>query len=289
MTWLDYQGSRIWYTREGTGDPILLLHHGEADHRLWDHQVAHLKHTHDVIVPDLIGFGASDKPNIAYTRDLYVDLVGRLVEKLDLAPVTLVGACMGSAAALEYAYRYPRQVHALVLTSTLTAETLAAGQLGQPTKLMDSAAARALARFVVRRGWISRRVRERPMRAAFGDKVDEGWLRYFADQRWGDRRSILAWISMGEYTRTFTEPRAGKPAGFPPVCSVWGSANKILPLAGGERFNARLQPDETHVITSTGHMLPLERPTELNQIIDAFLASVGTPTRQHRRTVAGHA
>ena len=172
MAWLDFGGNRIWYHREGAGDPIVLLHHGEADHRLWDFQVAHLRDRYDVVVPDLLGFGRSDKPDVAYTLDLYARFVERIVDDLGLAAVTLVGACVGSAAALRYTYQQPDRIRSLILVSTLTSDTIAAGVLGRGTGVTQaSPLAAAVFRFVVRRGWIPRRVREQPMRAAFGDRV----------------------------------------------------------------------------------------------------------------------
>lgn len=214
-----------------------------------------------------------DGPDVAYTLELYARLVERIVDDLDLAPVTLVGACVGSAAALRYTYKHPDRIRDLVLINTLTSDTIAAGLLGRGTGMTQtSPLAAAVFRFVVRRGWIPRRVREQPMRAAFGDRVDESWAAYFGDQRWRDRRSLLAWISMGQHTTSFTGPRPDKPDGFPPVCSVWGAANRILPLSAGQAFTAALDPDEAHVIDGVGHMAPLERPDELSAIIDAFLA-----------------
>jgi pimeloyl-ACP methyl ester carboxylesterase len=47
------------------------------------------KRTHDVAVPDLIGFGQSDKPDLPHTLDLYARFVERLVDERHLALVTL--------------------------------------------------------------------------------------------------------------------------------------------------------------------------------------------------------
>lgn len=271
MSWLEFEGHRIWYRRSGAGTPLVFLHHGEADNRLWDHQYDHFRLTHDVVVPDLLGFGLSDKPDVAYTLDLYARMTGRLVDGLDLAPATLVGTCVGAAMSLRYAYEHPDRVRSLVLINTLTEETLAAGVLGPTVPWARHAPTRALTRFVVKYGLLPRRLRERPMRAAFGDRVDEQWLAYFAGQRWADRRAIRTWISQGEQMATYLGPRADPPVGFPPVCSVWGAANRILPLTAGRRFNAVLRPDRVVEVPGAGHMAPLERPAEVNAAIESFL------------------
>lgn len=68
---------------------------------------------HRRALPDLLGFGRSDKPAAAYTLELYAHLVERIVDDLDLAAVTLVGACVGSAPTLRYAYEHPDRVRGL--------------------------------------------------------------------------------------------------------------------------------------------------------------------------------
>jgi len=104
---------------------MLFLHNG-ADHRLWDCQVEHFRKTHDAITPDLIGFGRPDKPDLAYTLDLYVRFLKRCIEELGLAPVTLVDAGVGSATSLRYAYTHPENVRALVLINMLCFLAIAA-------------------------------------------------------------------------------------------------------------------------------------------------------------------
>ena len=74
--------------------------------KLWEHQAEHFKHTTDVIVVDLPGFGRSDR--VRPTLDLYVRWLGRFVDELGLAPAALAGNCIGSLAALHYAARRPR-------------------------------------------------------------------------------------------------------------------------------------------------------------------------------------
>lgn len=71
---------------------------------------------HRVIVPDLLGFGLSSKPDIPmYDLDFFIAGVKGLVDALGLKKVTLLGNSLGGAVALGYALAHPADVARLVL------------------------------------------------------------------------------------------------------------------------------------------------------------------------------
>ncbi|WP_077035820.1 alpha/beta fold hydrolase [Pelomonas sp. KK5] len=71
---------------------------------------------HRVIVPDLLGYGLSSKPEVAqFDLDFFVKGVKGLVDALGLKKVTLLGNSLGGAIALGYALASPDEVKALVL------------------------------------------------------------------------------------------------------------------------------------------------------------------------------
>jgi 4,5:9,10-diseco-3-hydroxy-5,9,17-trioxoandrosta-1(10),2-diene-4-oate hydrolase len=71
---------------------------------------------HRVIVPDLLGFGLSSKPDIPqYDLDFFVAGVKGLVDVLNLERVTLLGNSLGGAVALGYALAHPGEVKSLIL------------------------------------------------------------------------------------------------------------------------------------------------------------------------------
>ncbi len=125
----DFRGYKVWYRASGSGEPMLFLHNGGNDHRIWDRQVEHFSKSHRVIVVDHMGHGQSDCPSIDYTLLLYTEEVAALVDGLHLAPVTLVGHCIGGAMALSYTIGHPENVRALVLFNVATEDTLCAGPL----------------------------------------------------------------------------------------------------------------------------------------------------------------
>lgn len=105
-------GASIHYRREGAGFPIVMLHAGVADSRMWQPQVDEFAKQFDVIRPDMRGFGDSELPAGPWKpRD---DLLG-LVDELRLKPAHLVGCSMGGSLAIDFAIDHPERVSKLVL------------------------------------------------------------------------------------------------------------------------------------------------------------------------------
>lgn len=73
----DWRFGKIYYTKQGNGTPLLLIHDlipGSSDFE-WNQLVKELSRTHTVYTMDLLGYGRSDKPAMTYTNYLYVQLI----------------------------------------------------------------------------------------------------------------------------------------------------------------------------------------------------------------------
>jgi pimeloyl-ACP methyl ester carboxylesterase len=104
--------ARIHYERTGDGIPVILLHAGVADHRMWEPQVAAFARHFDVIRPDMRGFGESELPPTRWSP--VEDLLG-LMDELRLKPAHLVGCSMGSQVAIDFALQHSERISKLVL------------------------------------------------------------------------------------------------------------------------------------------------------------------------------
>lgn len=98
----------------GAGPPVLLVHAGVADRRMWDPVVPALSHSFRVIRPDLRGFGDSPQPPEAYAD---ADDLDALLGALGVGQAAVVGASFGGRVALELATLHPARVGSLVLLS----------------------------------------------------------------------------------------------------------------------------------------------------------------------------
>lgn len=102
---IDVGGTRMYYEVCGTGQPILLLHAGIADCRMWDEQVGPLSRDAMVIRCDLRGFGRTPRGSVRFSH--YRDIAS-LLDSLGIRRVNVVGSSFGAPAA-KYSYlRCPR-------------------------------------------------------------------------------------------------------------------------------------------------------------------------------------
>ena len=111
---------RIHYHEQGEGEVVIFLHGAGGGASGY----SNFKGNYPVfaeagyrsIVPDLIGYGLSSKPDLPqYDLDLFIAGVKGLVDGLGLKNVTLLGNSLGGAVALGYALAYPDDVARLIL------------------------------------------------------------------------------------------------------------------------------------------------------------------------------
>lgn len=114
--------SGLGYRRAGTGPPVLLLHGIPGSGASWEPIASRLGAAVDVIVPDLLGFGASDRPpGLAglHARG-QAAAVDDLLDELGIGPVTVIGHDFGGPVALSLVARRPGAVAAMGLLATNT-------------------------------------------------------------------------------------------------------------------------------------------------------------------------
>jgi pimeloyl-ACP methyl ester carboxylesterase len=115
-------GARIHYRRKGAGFPVVFLHAGVADSRMWEPQAAGLAAHFDVIAPDMRGYGESELPATSWSP---VADVLALMDALGLREAPhLVGCSIGGGVAIDFTLEHPGRVSKLVLSG--------AGIGGQP-------------------------------------------------------------------------------------------------------------------------------------------------------------
>ena len=107
-------GARIHYERAGDGLPVMFLHAGIADLRMWEPQVVAFARHFDVIRTDMRGFGRSELPPERWSP--VGDLLA-LIDDLHLKPIHLVGCSIGGGVAIDFALQHGERISKLVLVA----------------------------------------------------------------------------------------------------------------------------------------------------------------------------
>ena len=112
-------GSRMHYVDAGHGEPIIFLHGNPASSYLWRNVVPEVVGNARCIVPDLIGMGQSDKPDIEYSFFDHVKYFEGFLEQLSLNKYTLVLHDWGCIIGFYHAMRNERKVRAMAFMEAM--------------------------------------------------------------------------------------------------------------------------------------------------------------------------
>ena len=111
----------LYYEDHGSGSPVVLIHGWPLSGASWEKQTnALLAAGYRVVTYDRRGFGHSSKPSVGYNYDTFAADLDKVLKKLDLKKVALVGFSMGSGEVTRYLGKYgAKRVRKAVLIGTL--------------------------------------------------------------------------------------------------------------------------------------------------------------------------
>jgi pimeloyl-ACP methyl ester carboxylesterase len=116
--WIEVEGLRVAYRRQGEGPPTLYLH-GAGLTRMWLPLYERLSESLDLIAPEHPGYGETAMPEWLDGLDDLVIHYDALLDALELERVHLVGYSFGGWIAAELAVFYPRRFDSLTLITPI--------------------------------------------------------------------------------------------------------------------------------------------------------------------------
>ena len=278
-------GFRLAYDRFGGGAPAVLLHGwpgGRGDHR---EVAALLAHAADVIVPDLRGFGESDRrsdaPAEAYSAAGQAESVLGLMDELGIESAVIAGYDIGSRTAQQMAASAPGRVRALVVSPPVPGagrRVLSADaqpefwyqhfhRLTLPEALIDGRP--DAVRAYIGHFW------EHWSAPGFtppADHLDQLTARYAEP---GAFTAGLNWYRAGSGTiaRSLAE-REPDPADriAVPTTVLWPGRDPLFPPEWSDRLDAFFADAELLELPGCGHFVPLEAPAAFADAILERLA-----------------
>jgi pimeloyl-ACP methyl ester carboxylesterase len=113
-------GITINYEQQGSGEPVILIPYLSADNTCYTFQVAEYSKHFTCISVDLRGAGDSDKPDGAFSTELYADDVAAFMQALGISQAHVSGLSLGAAVGMWLAVKHPSMVKSLSLHSPWT-------------------------------------------------------------------------------------------------------------------------------------------------------------------------
>lgn len=249
MPFIETARGPIWYAehQKNGATTILLIHGAGVDHLDWPAPLRRFE-GHRVIALDLPGHGRSGgvaRDNIA---DYSADVVS-LMDALYIDQAILIGHSMGGAITQHLAYHNPKRVAAMVLICTgskLTVNPLIIEGIVKDTeKTVD---------LIVKWQWAKH--------------IDEN-TRALSKQR---LLNIAPHIIQGDYIACNRFDMSAQLKDIQaPTLVICGSADKMTPPRLGEILAQNIPNSELITITDGGHMVMLEQPTIIAEIIRGWL------------------
>jgi len=112
---IDACGIRTFYLATGSGRPVVMIHGAGGGGALWAPVINQLRRNFRIMIPDVVGYGESDKPNGRYDRSFYAGWLRGFMDAMGLKQASLVGNSQGGAIAAQFAMDNPARTAHLVL------------------------------------------------------------------------------------------------------------------------------------------------------------------------------
>ena len=256
----EVNGALLYYEVGGAGHPLVLIHAGICDSRMWDAQWGVFAQQFKVIRYDWRGCGKSVMPpeRFSHRGDLY-----RLLQFLSADRAYLVGVSYGARIAMEFTLEHPEMVNALILVAAGIGAVEPSEALKRALGEADAAASAgdiARANEIELQVWV-----DGPMRTP--DQVDRS-VRERVREMNANNFALLT----EEATEELLEPlvRSRLEEIRVPTLVIVGDHDQPHVVATADLLEAGIAGARKVVIPGTAHLPGMERSDEFNRLVLDF-------------------
>jgi pimeloyl-ACP methyl ester carboxylesterase len=264
---LSVDSGKLYYESKGSGLPVVLIHAGYLDSRMWETQFESFSNQYQVVRYDVRGYGKSSHPTGSYSDA--VDLKS-LLDHLKIEGAVLIGVSNGGRIALDFAVEYPGRVKALVLINF--------GVRGYKSSGPEED--RLWGPIIEAEERYSKLVEEGKIREAATVNVD-----LYSHKLSGEMRERILGIAIenvhqGENTpgryQVSPSPAAYERLGVlkMPILIIVGSEDSLGDITVNKTVHNLLPSSELVMIEGADHVPSLSKPEEFDNVLSNFLEKI---------------
>ncbi|MDP9070211.1 MAG: alpha/beta hydrolase [Actinomycetota bacterium] len=262
MNYVEVDGLQIAFRRAGDGPPLLLLHGGMSDSRVWREQLEDLSDEFTVVAWDAPGCGQSSDPPETFRLPQYADCLAGFIDVVGLGRPHVLGHSFGGGLALELYRRHAGIPRSLVLAGAYAgwAGSLPPGEVEERLQLALRMADQLPIRIepesipgLVSKAMPPERIEE--VKAIMSEVRPIGMrvtAHAFAE---ADLRDVLPHVAV-------------------PTLLLYGDADERAPLNVAEALHASMPTSTLVMMPGLGHESYLESPRTFNAEVRRFLRSL---------------
>jgi pimeloyl-ACP methyl ester carboxylesterase len=262
---IDAGGVQTSYLEAGAGEPVVMLHGsgpGVSAMANWQHNIGTLSQRFRVLAPDIVGFGATQRPDdVVYSLRTWTDQIWAFLDAHGIEKTAIVGNSLGGRIALQMATDCPDRITKMVLMGAPgVGMTLTVGLAALRAYEPSHDAMRDLLRnyFAVDPAMITDELVAIRYEASIADGAYEAYHAMFLDPRHAG----------SELGITEDEVRAIAT----PTLLVHGREDKVVPVQVSVTMLGLLPNADLHVFSSCGHWTQIERADEFSALVSDYLA-----------------
>jgi pimeloyl-ACP methyl ester carboxylesterase len=260
---IEINGANLYYEITGSGPPLLLIHAGVADSRMWADQIEAFAQHYRVIRYDLRGFGRSNLPAGSFAN--WED-VRTLLTAFDISETYLLGISFGGLIALDFTLAYPQMVKGLILGAPSVSGDTPSERIKQfwaeEEALLEAGDLAAATDLNVRLWVDGPHRRPEQVNPAVRDLVRQMQLRAFQIEVPSD---IEEQALIPPAIERLAEVKT-------PTLLLVGDLDLPEKLEMVDKLVSELPHARKVVLPGVAHMLNMEQPAQFNQIVLEFLA-----------------
>jgi pimeloyl-ACP methyl ester carboxylesterase len=253
------RGAGLSFLMGGDGEPLLLLHGVPGSSQTWQKVGIRVASRFRVIIPDLMGFGASDPPGDEFYLEAQARSIRALLSYLQINSLYLGGHDFGASVAVTLMRLYPElNVQGLILSAAnLFPDTrIPFPMVLARLPLLNSLFAWSLA---------SNRLGLRALYESAAQNKEEVRWRDFRHHLTGGSLKLTGRIlprTLADSPLDYSEIEATLPQITCPTLLLWGDEDPFCTVHVAEQARAVLPDALLKVYAYTGHFVPEERPIE---------------------------
>lgn len=247
------------YVTEGKGHVVIFINGLTMDVNGWYLQVPSFSERYKVLRYDCRGQGQSDKPDMDYSQEMHADDLNNLMYRLDIKNSHIIGISNGGMVAQHLAVKYPERVGSLVLVDTCSyvdtllgmvinawiKSTEAGGSelrcdVALPSLFAEDFIKKNLEKIMAMREF---NIKNNPAKPIIN--LAKASLRHNINDR-------------------ISEVKA-------PTLIIVGEEDILIPPKYSRILHEKIKGSKLVILKNCGHVPPIEKPEEFNEIVLAFL------------------